>query len=578
MVKAAFTIAICIGLLASPIVAEEAENEFQFNANVATQTVAVDQGFVIEVTLSGPGLDKAASPGVPDFSDRLVLNSVSQSNSFSWINGQVNASKTYRYLVTPTTEGRLLIPPFKIEVDNTQYQTDPIKINVVAQTAVPAPSAAPAVARRAPSEPQSGNNQESLILVEATANQRSIFEGESINYRVTLLRRVSIWSNISYEAPDFAGFITTDKPLQEDYIVSIDGQRYYALEILNKELYPIEPGEHIISPTKVSFIINPFYGQRRLDTKPISINVEPLPELGKPEGFSGAVGQFTLTSQIESKKVKQNTPITVKLQISGTGNRSAISDLSVTTTEKMRIYKSTVTDNENHREFDYIVVPETPGKHIIPAFDLHYFDPISMTYNTAKTEAIPITIIPSDTPADTESDVLPIVIDQPHYLKPILSLDPPPLPPYKNPLFWIVVALNLVGVSTVVVKSIAHKYRHSNPEKWQKKSANTAAEIALQNLAESNDDTTISSISTVVLRYISDTSSVNALGLANTQLQDALDTAFSPQLSGRIMAFLSQINALAYQPKENSAQQSQQFKSLVKEALGLIKAIGKEGK
>ncbi|MDA1353272.1 MAG: BatD family protein [bacterium] len=576
MVKTVATIAIWISILTLPLVAAD-EDLFQFVATVATQTAAVDQSFVLEVTLSGPGLEKASAPSSPDFGDRLIVNSVAQSNSFSWINGKVNSSKSYRYILTPTKVGSLLIPSFQLEIDNTRYQTEPIKMTIVNQAAAPQVAKSPIAPKtHTQTTAQSPTNQESLILVNATANRTSVFEGESIEYRVTLLRRVSIWSNISYEAPDFSGFLTTDKPRQEDYIVSIDAQRYYALEILNKALYPLEPGEKVISPTKVSFIINPFYGQKQLDTEPITIEVKPLPEDGKTDQFAGAVGQFSVSASIQTNTVKQNTPITVKLNIAGQGNLSTISDLNVTAPENMRIYKSTVIDSELGREFDYIVVPGAPGNHTIPAFTLHYFDPESLSYMTASSTATPITILPSGSAPGTNSDALPQSINQPHYLKSLVALKPAPTSPHRNPLFWVVVCLNLIGVSIVTMRKVAHQYRHSNPERWQKKSAFTTAELALQHLLKSKDVNGISSISAIVLRYISDTTNVHVMGLADTQLKVALSNALSDGLVDRIRTYLARITTIAYQPKENTEEQIAQFKTVVNDAQALIKAIGKE--
>ena len=51
----------------------------------------------------------------------------------------------------------------------------------------------------------------------------------------------------------------------------------------------------------------------------MTIDVKPLPA-GKPADFSGGVGEFNITSSINSTNVKTNDAVTVKLVISGTGN------------------------------------------------------------------------------------------------------------------------------------------------------------------------------------------------------------------------------------------------------------------
>ena len=60
-------------------------------------------------------------------------------------------------------------------------------------------------------------------------------------------------------------------------------------------------------------------------TPKITVNVNPLPT-GKPANFSGGVGEFSITSSINSKEVKTNDAITIKLVISGTGNLKLIAN------------------------------------------------------------------------------------------------------------------------------------------------------------------------------------------------------------------------------------------------------------
>ena len=51
------------------------------------------------------------------------IKSVAQSMCYLDKWASESASKTYRYVIVPEQVGRLLIPPFKVEVGNTQFQT-----------------------------------------------------------------------------------------------------------------------------------------------------------------------------------------------------------------------------------------------------------------------------------------------------------------------------------------------------------------------------------------------------------------------------------------------------------------------
>ena len=65
--------------------------------------------------------------------------------------------------------------------------------------------------------------------------------------------------------------------------------------------------------------------KKNISTPKIAINVNPLPT-GKPADFSGGVGEFNISSSINSKELKTNDAITIKLVISGTGNLKLISN------------------------------------------------------------------------------------------------------------------------------------------------------------------------------------------------------------------------------------------------------------
>ena len=74
-----------------------------------------------------------------------------------------------------------------------------------------------------------------------------------------------------------------------------------------------------------------------LTTPAITINVNALPA-GKPADFSGGVGEFTISSSINSKDVKTNDAITIKLVISGTGNLKLLSNPEVKFPEDFEVY------------------------------------------------------------------------------------------------------------------------------------------------------------------------------------------------------------------------------------------------
>ena len=54
----------------------------------------------------------------------------------------------------------------------------------------------------------------------------------------------------------------------------------------------------------------------------MTIQVDPLPQ--KPEGFSGGVGQFSISASVDKNTVKAGNPVKVRVVIGGNGNLKLI--------------------------------------------------------------------------------------------------------------------------------------------------------------------------------------------------------------------------------------------------------------
>ena len=54
----------------------------------------------------------------------------------------------------------------------------------------------------------------------------------------------------------------------------------------------------------------------------IDIQVDPLPQ--RPANFSGGVGKFTISAQLDKTEAKANDPISLRVIVSGVGNLKLI--------------------------------------------------------------------------------------------------------------------------------------------------------------------------------------------------------------------------------------------------------------
>lgn len=130
----------------------------------------------------------------------------------------------------------------------------------------------------------------------------------------------------------------------------------------------------------------------------LTIDVKQLPS--KPADFSGGVGTFTLSSSINSTKVKTNDAITIKLVINGTGNMKLISTPEIKFPQDFEVYDPKV-DNQfelttaglsGTKTIEYLAIPRHAGNFTVPPVKFTYFDLKSGSYKTLTTEAYQLTV------------------------------------------------------------------------------------------------------------------------------------------------------------------------------------------
>ena len=141
-----------------------------------------------------------------------------------------------------------------------------------------------------------------------------------------------------------------------------------------------------------------------------AVIVRPLPPA--PAGFSGAVGQFKLTSKVVPTNAAAGEPITWTLELSGTGNwpdiaglpqRAVSRDFNVVQPQARRtpaegkLFDTTISE-------DVVLVPTKEGTYTLGPINFVYFDPVAGDYKTISTPRTQLTITPAaTTPTSTQN-------------------------------------------------------------------------------------------------------------------------------------------------------------------------------
>lgn len=371
----------------------------------APQAVVMGEQFRLTFTVNAEGRDLRAQE-MPGF-DVLMGPSQSTSMSSSWVNGvsKSETTVTFTYVLMPKKEGTFNIAPATIKVGGATYTSNGLAIKVL-----PPDKTGKKEAEAAEATGQISNND---LFVKMDISKRGVYEQEGflVTFKVYSLVNFSI-TGLKY--PEFEGFLVQEIELPQEKQLTLEnynGRNYQSAVMRQVILYPQRSGKITIgsgkydamvrvrmSQERASSLFDSFFDSYRdvskvLTTAPVTIDVKPLPS-GKPASFSGAVGSFTMTSEISSNKVKTDEAVTVKLKISGNGNVKLVKNPEVKFPNDFDVYdpkvendiKTTTAGVSGSKTIEYMAIPRYAGDFEIPAISFSYFDIKSGTYKTITSE------------------------------------------------------------------------------------------------------------------------------------------------------------------------------------------------
>ena len=122
----------------------------------------------------------------------------------------------------------------------------------------------------------------------------------------------------------------------------------------------------------------------------------PLPQLGRPAAYTGAVGSYSIAVSADPVSIPVGEPVTLNVQIAGTGNVEAIVEPDIGGLEGFKVYEPKIEVQESSRDdlyfgsksYEYILIPERAGALTIPAVQFVYFDPQTAEYRTVTSQPL----------------------------------------------------------------------------------------------------------------------------------------------------------------------------------------------
>lgn len=388
-------------------------------ATIDQTQIGLNEDFTLSIEVSG---SNAGQPQLPEMESFARLAGTSSSQSIQIINGRMSSSHTYHYTFIAIAAGKFEIGPVEVEAGGQVYRSQPIRIEIAQGAAggqPPAPGAAPA--------PQTDPTvkAESSIFLRAEVDRKQVYQNQPVivTFKIYTARNIRNYGNA--KIPSFTGFWVEDYPMPRQprtYQQVINGQRFLVAEIKRTALFPQSAGKNTIESMSLecgvqaqsrrrsrdlfdSFFDDPFFAPMErvaIASRPVEIEVLPLPAAGKPAHFSGAVGDYSITASVDRTTAKANEAITLKVRIAGQGNIKTLPPPQMDLPLDFEVYDPKVSqqvDTENaqisgSKSWEYVLVPRYAGAHEIKPIALHYFDPRTKQYAVANTKPITLTIEP----------------------------------------------------------------------------------------------------------------------------------------------------------------------------------------
>ena len=389
-------------------------DDVSFTASAPKQVV-MGKPFQLTFSVNHRAKDLRA-PEMPEF-DIIAGPYSSQSSSTSFVNGQRTStfSLTYTYTLMPRKEGSFTIDPASIVVGGDTYRSNALKVTVLPADETPAASSSGPQQSAAPTTSQSSSNRSGGdIFIKTQVSKTKVHEQECIllSYKLYFAGvDVAQFTN-NTKLPEFKGFLKQELE-QGDVQTELEhynGRNYQTAILYRTLLFPQKSGDIEIEPAnfeavlrvqnrqQIRSIFDDFFATYSNVTKPltapgITIHVQPLPA-GKPAGFSGGVGSFSLSSSISSNSITTNDALTVKLSISGKGNMKMVKTPSIDWPDGFEVYDPKVTNNfksttagvSGSKDIEYLAIARAAGDYVIPAITFSYYDTNDNTYKTLRTE------------------------------------------------------------------------------------------------------------------------------------------------------------------------------------------------
>ncbi len=585
-----------------------AQSDVKFTAS-APAVVYLDTPFQLVYSINTAAKDLQA----PDFQVFEILAGPYESRSSytQIVNGQRTSSTnlSYTFTLMPSKTGNFKVPGASIMVDGKRVRSNDLIIKV---------ESADKSSQAQQQSAQSGGSTQRVtsesIFVRPIVSKTNVYEQEAITITYKLYTLLDVAQFTGVKLPDFNGFLKQDIEQSQNKQLSAEtykGRSYGTVVLYQAILFPQHRGEleigkaeftallRLKNKAQVRSIFDDFFDsytnvEKTLTAPAVRIKVNELPIDGKPASFSGAVGNFNLTTSLSSGNLKANEAATIKVVISGVGNMKLLRNPDIQFPDGIEVYDPKVENQFNTvsggvsgtKTIEYLFIPRRSGKYDIPSAELSYFDLNNKTYRTLRTPAYKLNVQPGEggeTVVENftgKEEVKPINRDIRHIYTGNIKLKQENRPIFGSFLFWMMFVVPLIVAAILFVYFRKQMKENADIALVKTKKANKVALKRLKQaqkfLEEGKKESFYEEIMKSVWMYISDKLSIPVAELNKDNVQSKMmQQGIDEELIGKFKQILDTCEFASYAPNTGQLEMGNLYQDAI-DAITLVEDFYKK--
>ncbi len=381
--------------------------EIMFQASLDRNIIYLDQ--TAQLSLQFDGSSKLPAPDVPQISG-LQSRYLGPSTRMSIVNGQMSSSVTHSYRIVPTKTGKFTIGPLTVEHKDNTYSSNKLTLEVL--------DSASRRHGRSNTQRQPAPNVSDRVFVEMHTAKDKLYVNEITPLTIKLFISSSRVRDIQYPSYNHDGFSVEEFNKPKQYKANIDGVIYDVVEFQTK-IFATKAGQFALGPAKLkanivtqkksrrhSFGFDDFFGRDPFDglfgnyeSHPVELSSDELrltilslPNMGKPEDFKSAVGNFSMNLTVSPQQVRVGDPVTLKMTITGKGNFGTVQPPLLENDNLFKVYEPQIRQENNRKIFEQVLIPISENVSGLPDISFSYFDPNKEQYRSIIKKKIPLIV------------------------------------------------------------------------------------------------------------------------------------------------------------------------------------------